>query len=169
MPDLRSRLRWGSVVLLAAGLPGCGGADRPTVYPVEGRLSVAGGWPGTPRLAFHPVDGAGLYPVAVTDPDGTFRLTTYAAGDGAPASEYVVTLIWPHEGAAVDECECVDVMTHDRLRGRYADPATSELRAVVGSGPNSITLRATVGVGGWNLPPTRGIGPTDERRRPAGW
>lgn len=155
----RTSRRPGPACLLAVLASfGCGGKDagRVAVYPVEGRVFVAGRPAGNARLAFHPLGGGGpaaVYPVGVTLADGTFRLTTYTAGDGAPAGEYVVTMTWPHPLMPVDECECVDPATHDRLQSLYADPATSQLRATVRPGPNAITIQATVGGRGWNLPP----------------
>src|SRR5262245_6999914 len=115
------------------------------VYPVEGRLLVSGKPAGNARIVFHPVEpgNSALYPVGVTQPDGSYRLTTYATGDGAPAGEYIVTVIWPHEAIPIDECDCVDPVTHDRLCGLYADPTRSPLRATIRPERNEITLQAT--------------------------
>ena len=116
------------------------------VQPVAGTLRVAGHHAAGACLAFHPVGrgAGGLHPVGLVEPDGTFRLTTRRAGDGAPAGEYVVTIIWPDETVPVDDCECPDPTTHDRLRGRFANAATSPLRAVVRPGENAITLEPTL-------------------------
>jgi hypothetical protein len=80
-------------------------------------------------VAFHPSrnpNNRGLCPQAVVAADGSFRLTTYLAGDGAPAGEYFVTLYWPGPGPDDD----VHVRP-DRLGGRYADPRTTPLTATV--------------------------------------
>lgn len=125
------------------------------MYPVEGRLTVSGIPAAKAHLAFHPIDPtlSGMTPVAVTGPDGRFRLTTFTTGDGAPAGEYVVTVIWPNDSIPVDEC--ADLSTHDRLNGSNADVSRSPLRATVQSGPNDLTIHANVGTAGWNLPRRR--------------
>lgn len=142
-------------VLVAAG---CGGGDtsRAPVYPVAGRIEVSDRPAGDARLAFHPLDRArarGTLPVGVSRPDGTFALTTYSAGDGAPEGEYVVTVFWQNEAMPLDECNCPDPLAHDRLFGLYADATTSELRATIRAGTNDVVIRATVGGRGWHLPP----------------
>lgn len=150
-----SRLPIVAVVVAAAG---CGGGDlsRAVVHPVTGRIEVSDRPAGDARLAFHPLDSArarGTRPVGISRPDGTFELTTYSAGDGAPEGEYVVTVFWMNEAMPLDECNCPDPLAHDRLFGLYADAATSELRATIRAGSNDVVIRATVGGRGWHLPP----------------
>ena len=140
-----------SFLLVWLAAAGCGGPAAP-VYPVAGTLLVGGRPAGNARLAFHPLAPDTARPVGVTAADGTFQLTTHAAGDGAPAGEYVVTLVWPDPAVVVDECDCPDPATHDHLSGAYADPATSPLRAAVRPGANTVTLEATPTARGWNLP-----------------
>ena len=140
---------------------GCGGPadNRPLVYHVSGTLLVGGVPAGGAHVAFLPAAG-GACPVAVTGPDGRFRLTTRAAGDGAPAGEYVVTVLWLNHGVSVDPCECPDPTIHDRLHGVYADGTKSSLRADVHAGANEITIQAIPSERGWNLPrPTAAGGP----------
>lgn len=140
-------------------LAGC--AERPRerarvpVYAVDGRLVVAERPAGNSRVIFHPMDkgsGAPRIAVGTTQPDGTFRLTTYTHGDGAPAGHYVVTVVWVNEEIPIDECEGLDLITHDRLCGQYADAATSTLRATVAPRRNAITIEPEPGGSGWNLP-----------------
>lgn len=152
---------------LAAGCRSQGANDdRVKVYPVEGTLNVLGRPAGNAHVAFHHTDKArigGLCPVGITRPDGTFRVTTYRSGDGAPEGEYVVTVVWPNEATmALEEC-CADPITHDRFCGLYLDPAKSPLRATVRPGPNGITLHTTVGGRGWNLPRLKDAGKSDDR------
>jgi hypothetical protein len=161
-------------------LAGCSGQSKDPphvpVYPVEGKLIVSGRLAGNSRVVFHPVDkgdSISLRPVANTRPDGTFQLMTYAAGDGAPAGEYIVTVVWLNESIPIDECEGLDLTAHDRLCGRYADPATSQIRATIRPERNEIVLHATAGGDGhgWNLPRLKDAGkktdrpPPDERDR----
>ena len=150
-----------AVLLAAATAAGCASRaqtpDRAPVQHVEGKLLVADRPASGARLAFHPVAGgpSGVCPVGVAGPDGGFVLTTYAFGDGAPAGEYVVTVMWPNETLPADDCDVVSLAAHDRLGGLYLDPAKSELRATVRPGHNTLTLHATVGGSGWNLPRLR--------------
>lgn len=129
-------------VMLLTCMIGCGGPRKADVYPVAGTLTVSGQPAANAMIAFHPLGKAGsqaALPVANTGRDGTYRLTTYGAGDGAPAGEYAVTIVWPDDSEPHDECE--DVVLHDRFKGRFADPANSSLRVTVGRGANDVPLR----------------------------
>ena len=142
--------------VLLTCLVGCGDLRKAAFYPVAGTLTVSGRPAANAMIAFHPLDQAGsqtALPVASTGPDGTFRLMTYAAGDGAPAGEYAVTVVWPDYSQPRDEC--VDDVTHDRFKGCYADPAKSPWRVTVGPGTNEVPLRAAPPAGGWSLPRMR--------------
>lgn len=162
----------GFVLVALALAPGCrsqeGSDTRVKVYPVEGKLDVLGRPAGNAHVALHHADKdriGGLCPTGITRPDGTFEVTTYSSGDGAPEGEYVVTVVWPNEAAmSLEEC-CADPVRHDRFCGMYLDPAKSPLRATVRPGPNGITLRATVGGAGWNLPRLKDAGTPDPRDR----
>jgi len=144
-------------LLLLAVTVGCHRPPPPVVqvYPVEGKALVHGRPAKNAQVVFHPVnstDPTPRYPVGVANPDGTFQLTTLSANDGAPAGEYVVTVLWMDETIPYDCCENPDLTTHDRLHGQYLDPATTTLRATVRPGPNAVTLHADPGARGWNLP-----------------
>ena len=67
-------------------------------------------------------------PRATVGDDGSFRLSTYGTEDGAPAGDYLVTVTWPLDGRD-DE---------DKLRGRYAEPGRSKLKATVKEGPTEV-------------------------------
>lgn len=161
----------GFVLLFLALAPGCAsqekGDNRVTVYPVEGKLFVLGRPAGNAHVAFHHADKGqigGLCPVGITRPDGTFRLTTHSSDDGAPEGEYVVTVVWPNDTIPVDEC--ADPATHDRLNGLYLDPTKSQLRATVRAERTEITLHATVGGSGWNLPRLKDANEKKDRAPP---
>lgn len=127
-------------------LAGCNRAQRESVHPVAGTLIIDDATAANAALAFHPIckeQAKYTRPVAVTGEDGEYRLTTYVSGDGAPAGEYIVTVIWPDDLIPIDECDCVDPIQHDRLQGRYANPQTSQLRALIHPGANDLLLRAT--------------------------
>src|SRR5215218_2643991 len=70
---------------------------KPTLYAVEGKVLVDGEPAENVNVAFHPLSGDKTFvcPVGRTNSRGIFRLMTRSDGDGAPAGEYSVTLVWP--------------------------------------------------------------------------
>lgn len=116
-------------------------------FAVKGRLTADGQPVPNASVAFHRLkkDDSPLFcPVALTRSDGTFDLTSFAAMDGAPPGEYVVTILWRDPTVEIDECECPDPIQHDLFRGRYANAATSPLRATVRPTANTIPLNASL-------------------------
>jgi hypothetical protein len=133
--------RFPMIVPLLVFAVGCSGAsDRKSVYPVSGAVFVNGQPAAGARLFFHPADDPTnprtLRPFAVVADDGSFKLTTYLANDGAPAGEYVVTVTWPapRPGGATDD----GAVAPDRLKGAYATPVISKLRATIQPMPNRL-------------------------------
>lgn len=66
---------------------------------------------------------------ALTGEDGKFEISTYKAGDGVPAGEYVLTFVWGR----------MDLISAsyggpDKLGGAYSDPGKSEFKVVVVEG-----------------------------------
>lgn len=134
----KTLLGWGGVaVLLGLLVSGCSRSrtDRWPTYPVTGRLFVGEKPAAGARVKLSAVEDkklAGLCPHALVEPDGTFRLTTYKTGDGAPAGNYALTVSWPlppppgkEEGA-------------DRFRGRYANPRWPVRQVQVVAGENDL-------------------------------
>ena len=74
-------------------------------------------------------------PVGTTDASGQFQLRSYEDGDGAPAGEFKVTIVWPAPPPP-DATGVFDLK--DRLGGRYANPQTSKLTAQVAEGGGEI-------------------------------
>lgn len=115
---------------------GCGGStdNRTPVFPVKGKVTVAGKPAERAQVVFHPLADAGPNtprPTGTVGSDGTFTLSTYTEGDGAPAGEYAVAIVWPESASATGG----DADTGgDRLGGRYANPKTSGLKATVAEG-----------------------------------
>jgi hypothetical protein len=88
------------IVAALVGLPavtGCRQDDgRVAVYPVKGKVTVAGVVPAGALVVLYPQAGGDgtLRPSGKVKADGTFALTTFEADDGAPAGEYVATVQW---------------------------------------------------------------------------
>jgi hypothetical protein len=119
---------------------GCGstGEDRKPVFPVKGKVTVAGKPAERAQVVFHPLADAGPNtprPTGTVGPDGIFTMSTYTEGDGAPAGEYAVTIVWPESASAIGGDADLG---GDRLGGRYANPKTTTLKATVAEGPNEI-------------------------------
>jgi hypothetical protein len=130
------------VALLPLALWGSGcGAEGPTVplYPATGKVMFKGQPAAGAVVTLVPVSPAGADVPAsrgVAGEDGTFRLTTFARDDGAPAGEYRVTVRWPSKAA--DPEAAPGPFGADRLNGRYADPNRSGLRAAVAPGATDL-------------------------------
>jgi hypothetical protein len=119
-----------------------GAPGEPTVYAVEGKVLVDGAPAENLNVGFHPLDSGKnkFCPVGRTDSHGIFDLTSRRTGDGAPAGEYRVTLVWPD--GSVDDCECIDPTLHDRLKGSYAKPVSSKFQVTVGPIRNTFWFSA---------------------------
>ena len=136
---LRSIGCWSLVALLSLIGLGCSGADK--LNPVTGKVlhkdkPLAGA-----LVTFHPKGPADIkaFPsTALTKEDGTFTLTT-GDKEGAPAGEYVVTIICSEAVArkpgviSTGPPESVD-----RLNGAYANKDASKLAATVKPGENRL-------------------------------
>ncbi len=136
-------LTWHRLALAAAAhvlwAAGCQ-PDRLPVYPVTGSVFYQGRPASDARVIFHPLGGSDQLqrerPMGTVAADGTFRLTTYDRGDGLPAGEYQISVVWrgaatPQDTNNADFDERNEAMPADRLQGRYADPATSGLSVTI--------------------------------------
>jgi hypothetical protein len=70
-------------------------------------------------------------PTATVQADGTFALTTFTKGDGAPPGDYVVTVQWFR--VAKDGS-----VGGNSLPKRYASPSTSPLSVTIREGKNDL-------------------------------
>jgi len=73
--------------------PGVKRVTKPT-HPVTGKVTFNGNPVPGARIAFTWAEGkTRLRADAIVEADGTYRLSTYTAHDGAPAGEYKVTVV----------------------------------------------------------------------------
>lgn len=137
-----------AVALTTAATLGCGGESKAPLHPVSGQVLLKGRPAANALVVFHdsrPSEELRNLPIprATTDSEGRFRLSSYMPDsfDGAPSGEYVVTVTLPAAAAPSDVAE-VDpesiAESPDQLRGKYADPNASPLRAEVKDGDNQL-------------------------------
>ena len=112
----------GALVALASGC----GKRGPVLYPVKGVVRINGEPAKDVNIMFTPVTppeagATPLSPAAVTGEDGSFRLMSFKPGDGAPAGDYQVTVIYPMNRFNKH------LNGIDRLKGKFANPKTSRL------------------------------------------
>lgn len=138
-PHALPKLRLGVVfALLLASSGGCGwgGGNHRQTHPVTGSAEFGGKPAVGAHLIFHPdpdqEDRDGL-PSAVVKADGTFTVSTYRDGDGAPAGHYVVTAQWFPVGA--DGSVGVNA-----LHKSFANRAASPLQATIREGHNDLPV-----------------------------
>ena len=124
----------GLVVLAWAGLSfGKKDVDRIEVHPAQGRVTFGETIPEGALLTLHPVSPTvSIRPRATVRPDGTFQVTTYGTGDGAPEGDYRVTIVW-HKLVEIDG---EPTAGPNLLPSPYSQPATTELKLSVKPGTN---------------------------------
>jgi hypothetical protein len=123
-----------AVAVLVIGCAGTNG-DRVKTYPVSGNIYVNGLPAAGAVVECFALDDPALLPLrphAIAGPDGTFKLTTYKTGDGAPAGSYALTVKWPTPPRPNQETGV------DRLKGRYADPKRPARRIKVQPSDNDL-------------------------------
>jgi hypothetical protein len=128
-----------AVLLLSlACLVGCGGGKGPTLYPVTGKVLVNGKPAHNATVVFHPTAGGAeaVKPHATVGADGTFSLTSFATGDGAPAGEYRVTVEWWQ--SPVKKAGDPDAPPVNQLAAKYGKAESSGLVAQVQDGPTEL-------------------------------
>lgn len=126
-----------AAVVMVGFVLGCGTRQiGKATYPVSGTLLDSARKPATgATVILQPVipdDRDLARPMATVGEDGSFRLTTYRTGDGAPEGEYVVTVVWPEPRKSP-----LDPPGRDRLGGKWMIPGPSSPRVTIrpDSGP----------------------------------
>jgi hypothetical protein len=123
----------GTALLLASGCSD--GSKREPVFPVAGKLTYKGKPMSGAHIDFLPLNNPKPEVVAggIVGDDGSYQLSSYDPEDGSPAGEFIVTIVWPKPGPALDEAGTLP----DQLKGVYAT-RTSKLRAHVKQEANVI-------------------------------
>ncbi len=110
-------------ILLASGC----GKSGPDKHPVTGTVLVNGQPAGRVNVCLRHTDesvtGNARNPVAVTDENGRFTLSSDGAGDGTVAGEYMVTFFWMSSNDPNS--------AYDRFGGAFGDFKTSRYRVKV--------------------------------------
>jgi len=165
-PATVARLAMSFILGLVAG---CDRGHTEATYRVNGTIMDARGNPAVGAVVvFRPLaDGStdAVRPSAVVDEQGAYRLTTYRAGDGAPAGDYAITVIWPSPRRTPFEAG-----GGDRLRGEFARVTESSLRMTVSRQPEQTAppIVLDVGSGRRTRPTAAGGGETEKTPRTIG-
>ncbi len=119
-------------------ITGCGEEEfaRLNVHPVEGKLIYDSGSPEGAIVTLHPENASldSLRPSAKVASDGSFKITTYQNGDGAPVGTYKVTVQLFKLPAKTEEFK----PGRNVLPAKYGSPKTSQLSVAVNEGKNEI-------------------------------
>lgn len=123
-----------------AVIAGCSGETGPQCFPVRGEVRLDKQPLAEAMIVFHPLDSDEpemQKPLAYSDHEGNFEVTTNQPQDGAPPGEYAITV------ELRELKQDGDVMIRDGrnlLPERYRDPAKSGLRFVVEAEPNEVPV-----------------------------
>ena len=125
--------------VLLSCLAGCStGKKVPVCYPVHGTVTSKGKPLAEAVVVFHRVGGdveGNQKPMAIAKADGSFDLTTYHIGDGAPPGDYAITV----ELRALTTGGEEPVRNgHNTLPVKYAKPESSGIKYTVVEGDNQI-------------------------------
>ena len=119
---------WQAVIPLAAAvlLLGCSSQQGAPKFPVQGRVLVNGEPAGGMYIRFHALQsdlvGQDAQPVAISNEDGWFELSSFSGGDGAAAATYQVSFFWP---------VIPMVPSEDRLQGMFSNPKQSGFEVTI--------------------------------------
>jgi hypothetical protein len=136
-PGRRRGLGLLDAAIAAIALTGCADAkpEQVPVFPATGKITfkgeptvgaVIGLHAKTPPTEQYPA------PRASVGVDGSFKITTYAGGDGAPEGDYTVTVLWykPIKNGN-------DLMSGPNvIPAKYTKPETSDLEVKIVAGEN---------------------------------
>ena len=125
--------------VLSAFLAGCGSQKNlPARYPVSGQVLQSGKPIADAIITLHPSSPSPdvtQCPIAYSDAEGRFSMTTFETGDGAPAGDYSVTVELRAPRTVGEE---VVRDGRNMLPIRYSRPESSKLTVQVTEGDNVI-------------------------------
>ena len=118
---------------------GCGEAkpDRVAVYPAAGTITFKGQPMTGATVALHPKSAPAESvptPRANVGKDGSFKVSTFNAGDGAPEGEYVLTVQWYKPIKQGTDL----VSGPNVIPPRYSNPQTSDKVIKIAAGQNNL-------------------------------
>jgi len=125
-----------TLAALVVVLAGCGKKGWLETYPVKGTVLVGGKPAAGAEITLYPKEVTGdrpYTPNGKTNDSGEFALSTFLEGDGAPAGEYDVTVVWPVRHNPISTR-----WEGDKFGGRYADKAKSGLRVTIEKQPQQL-------------------------------
>jgi hypothetical protein len=128
--------------LAAVACSGLSCNKQEALNPVEGKVLYQNAPLTGALVSFHP-QGTGAESrdrsTGLTKEDGTFSLNTGQI-QGAPAGDYVVTVICPVPVKTESQGMSVggEAETEDRLQGAYASPHSSQIKVTIEEGPNQL-------------------------------
>lgn len=113
---------------------GCGEDWQAETYPAYGTITINGEPPVGALIQLHSTgdakDKRDSLPWGLVQEDGSYTLSTYEMGDGAPTGEYAVTIRWSPN---------VNTPTlADRLNNAYDNPAKSEWKVTITDDENEL-------------------------------
>jgi hypothetical protein len=111
------------------------------VFHVSGQLTMNGEPMADAQVFFYPMDerdkdASKIRPHAMTEEDGSFKVSTYGSEDGAPSGKYFVVVSWkgPHVGVAGDDDD-----RPEKVPAAFRNPRFSRLKVEIAEGENSLT------------------------------
>jgi hypothetical protein len=143
-------------MLLLSLLMGCRpGANAQRVFPVCGQIFFQRSPAEGALVILQPLSTVRdrpatlAFPHAVVAADGTFCMSTFGEGDGAPVGQYVLLVRWPTESAADEAGETegsgertasygTQLVNKDRFQGRYMNADSSDFRVTVEAKENDL-------------------------------
>ncbi len=145
--------------LALATFSGCGGTGSTVpLHSTTGQVLLQGKPVEGVQVTFHSVAGAGKdtttpVPFARTDKDGKFQITTAVGPDGqalngAPAGDYLVTLVLSRSDSADFLKRPANGSTIPSIDARFANPTTSGLKATIKPGENALEAFQVTEAGG---------------------
>jgi hypothetical protein len=114
------------------------------LFPVQGKVFFEGQPTPKALVIFHPLnnpDPNAVKPRALVGPDGSFKVCTDVADDGAAAGEYIVTIVGKKSKSPNSMAKGKGgkkTLPAIELPAHYENPQTSDLHVTIKEGPNEL-------------------------------